>query len=240
MDLESISSENLNKELAYLLGVYLTDGSVTKFEKSWHFTLKTIDKDFAEFTLECIKRLKPDCHASVYFQNARKRFWPNGRISKCQDQWCVSVGFGHHWGEWFKEITGDKNHFPVLIWKSPETIKKWFIAGLIDGDGFISKIDRCDGRRQYNIGIGGVEEGWIYELVELMNSLGVRTRKPERSTKGRRKPMVSVRFNLDDFIDKKFFFVLSRKQDRLKELIERRSETRRHPSRTDEGIVQTV
>ena len=128
----------------------------------------------------------------------------------------------------------------MLIWKASTDIKKWFVAGLLDGDGYISKANRCDGCIQYNIGLGGVEEGWVYELVRLFNEMGVRTRKPELSSKGRVKPMVNVRVNVEDFVSHGFFFGMSRKQDRLKELIKKRSETRRHPSlRKDEDIVQS-
>ena len=70
MNLESISSENINKELAYLLGVYLTDGSISSFVDKWgrwyNFSLKAIDRDFVEFTLDCIKKLNPECKANVY------------------------------------------------------------------------------------------------------------------------------------------------------------------------------
>ena len=59
MNLETISSENLNKELAYLFGVYLTDGSTSS--NGWNgrrFQLKAIDRDFVELTLKCIKKIE--------------------------------------------------------------------------------------------------------------------------------------------------------------------------------------
>ena len=58
MDLEIISRQDctLNKELAYLLGVYLTDASITKS----NFNLQVVDKEFAEQTLLFLKTISPN------------------------------------------------------------------------------------------------------------------------------------------------------------------------------------
>lgn len=230
MNLETISSENLNKELAYLLGVYLTDGSISNFSDKWgtysNFSLKSIDRDFVEKTLSCIKKLIPECKANVYEQEARERKWPDGKISACKKQYCLNVGFTKQ-KDFFENQTGKKHHIPMIIWNTPLDIKKSFIAGLMDGDGFISVINRCDGVIQTNIGMGQVESGWIYEFIQLMNEMGVKTRKPEIATKNRNIPVVSVRLNLEDYISGGFFFTIERKQKRLKDLIKKRSETKR-------------
>jgi len=226
MDLEKISSENLDKETAYLFGVYLSDGSISdslstfknskKKYKSSSFSIHAIDKDFVEFTLSCIKKLVPSCRAIVCKQEKRDRHWSDGRISKCQDQYYINVGFTK-FGDFFKEQTGNKHHIPYLIWNAPLVIKKWFIAGSMDGDGWISKTERklYPGVYQYRTGIGGVEEGWIYEFEKLLHQIGVGTCKKELLKKDRKTPFVRFSIITKDFKEKGLFFTIKRKQDRL-------------------------
>lgn len=234
MEQESISSQSLNKEIAYVLGVYLTDGSISS--NGWSgksFQLKAIDKDFVEFTLKCIKKLIPTCTANVYLYKARKRYWPDGRVSRCQVQYCINIGF-NKFGSFFETQTGKKHHIPVCIWDADLSLKKWFIAGLMDGDGYISLHTRPNKSIQTTIGMGGVEEGWIWEFQKLLHEIGVATNKPYNKpyidTRVGRKPFVSFTINLEHFISRGLFFKMKRKQDRLIKLIQERSETKRHPS----------
>ncbi len=226
MNIESISSENLNKELAYLLGVYLTDGSISNME-SYTFSLKTIDIDFARRTLEAYKALNPSCLAHVYEQLPRSRYWPDGRISQTQKQYCINVGFAK-FGEFFKQQTGNKHHIPLILWNANLGIKKWFIAGVMDGDGWISKTSRklYPNHFQYRIGIGGVSEGWIWEFEKLLQQLGVKTLKSEIDIKPPRgKPIVRFGMKVESFVEHGLFFTIKRKQDRLLQYIKERSET---------------
>lgn len=229
MNLEQIRSENLSKEIAYLFGVYLTDGSISNNGwKGTAFQLKSIDKEFVEFTLQCIKKLIPNCSANVRKQLSIERHWDDRTVSKCRDQYCINVGF-NSLGTLFKETTGNKHHIPYLIWDAPLIIKKWFIAGVMDGDGWISKTLRkksiekkwygkYDGY-QYRIGIGGVTDGWIYEFEELLHKIGIETLKREmvlRNKGGERKPMVRFGIKLKSFISNGLFFTINRKQERVK------------------------
>lgn len=227
MDLEQIRSENLSKEMAYLFGVYLTDGSISN--NGWNgykFQLKSIDNDFVDHTLGCIKKLIPTCSANVKKYPVKERTWKDGTVSTCQDQYSIGVGF-NLLGKFFKETTGDKHHIPYLIWDASLIIKKWFIAGVMDGDGWISKTPRKDykkewngplGNFQYRIGMGGVEDGWIYEFEELLHKIGVETLKRERiisDKRGGRKPMVRFGIKLKSFISHGLFFTIKRKQERI-------------------------
>ena len=225
MNLETTCSENLNKELAYLLGVYLTDGSIS-YKESYTFQLSSIDKDFVESTLNFYKKINPKCIASVNIQKGIDREWPDGRKSKCQDQYHINVGFAE-FGLFFKNQTGDKHHIPFIIWNASDGVKRWFIAGVMDGDGWISKTIRENGKDyQYRTGIGGVEEGWIYEFERLLQSMGVKTCKPEIDIRlPRAKPIVRFSIKTDSFVSHGLFFTIKRKQARLKEYIEKRSTT---------------
>jgi len=229
MNLEQISSENLSKELAYLFGVYLTDGSISNYSDKYaeysNFSLKAIDRDFVEFTLECIKKFNPLCNANVYISQPRDRHWPDGRISKCQKQYCLGVGFTK-FKDFFESQTGKKHHIPLLIWDASLIIRKWFIAGIMDGDGWISKTERKNyksywngkyGRYQYRIGVGKAKYGWIHEFKTLLEKIGVKTLKTEiRLDKHRKIPMARFGININSFVNNGLFFTIKRKQDRVK------------------------
>jgi len=225
MNLEQISSKNLSKDLAYLFGVYLTDGSISKYE-SYSFSLKAIDKDFVQHTLDSFKRIHPESKAKIFMQKNRTRYWDDGRISKTQDQYCIGLGFAK-FGDFFKNQTNSKHHIPYLIWDAPLTIKKWFIAGVMDGNGWISKTKRKGWKDkgwvgkyngyQYRIGIGKTEESWIHEFKDLLDKMGVKTLKKEIYKRSSRNKII-VRFGIkiDSFVSNGLFFTIKRKQDRVK------------------------
>lgn len=236
MNLESINCSekfSINKEICYLFGVYLTDGSINN---QGRFTMKVIDKDFSERTLKYLKNLVTDSKSEIYMQKGIDRLWACGRISKCQDQYCLSVKF-HEYKDIFEISTGKKHHIPWFIWNADLVLKKWFIAGVMDGDGWISKSKRKQfrGGYQYRIGVGKLEESWILEFKELLHKMRVKTCKTERITEGegiQRKPMLRFSINTESFANHGLFFTINRKQERLRKYIELRntrfrSETRR-------------
>lgn len=204
---ETISSENLSKELVYLLGVYLSDGHIDKDNR---FSLQVIDKDFAENTLACIKKIKPDCNAGVYKREPVSD-WGT------QTKYCIHPGFTK-WADFFREQTSEKHHLPLIIWDAEKQKKKWLLAGILDGDGWISKSERKSGNYQYRVGIGGVREGWIWEFRELLHRLDVGTNNIERKGKDGGKPFISFTFKIDDFVEQKIFFTVKRKQQRVNQL----------------------
>jgi len=205
MNLKTISRQDytLTKEVAYLFGVYLTDGSIS----DCNFNLQVIDKDFVEFTLDCWKKLVPTTKAYVR-KRCDKTSWNK------QDRYIIKLGIGE-FAEWFKQQTNNKHHLPLFIWDANEGIKKWFIAGIMDGDGWISKTKRPTGDKfQYRIGIGGVEEGWIHEFRELLNSLHIKCNKVERVLTKNGKWFCRFGIKPKDFFDAKLFFTIKRKKDR--------------------------
>jgi len=232
MDLEKISSENINKELAYLFGVYLTDGCISKSKDKYgyyyNFSLRTIDIEFADRTLACIKLLIPSCRANINRLEPIDRHWPNGHVSKTQVQYCINVGF-KKLKDIFWEQTNKKTHIPFVIWRAPDVIKKHFIAGVMDGDGWISKTLRPDKENiQYRIGVGKTEGSWILEFKDFLEKLGVKTLKIERNfSSGRKKVLICFGIRVESFIDHGLFFTIFRKQSRIIDFINRRSETKR-------------
>jgi len=220
MDLKQISRQDctfkivLNKELFYLFGVYLSDGSFSERK----FILQVIDKDFAEKTLSCIKKIKPDCNANIFERKSTIRRWEDGKVSKCQKKYCISAGFVG-FDKFFIEQTNQKHHIPFCVWNANDGLKRWFIAGIMDGDGWISKTKRETppnkvGRFQYRIGIGGVSEGWIHEFRQLLNGMNVKCNKVERLQTKDGKWFCRFNIKPKTFFDSKLFFTIERKRNR--------------------------
>lgn len=209
MNLKTTCSQSFNKELAYLLGVYLTDGHISNENK---FSLQVIDKDYAENTLKCIKKIKPNCEANIYTRENSKGAW------NVHQQFCINAGFTE-WKSFFEETTSYKKHIPVQIWKSPLIIQKYFIAGIMDGDGYITYKKHVKGRVQVTIGVGKTEGTWIHDFRELFSKLGVRVNKLVRDDSGKYNiPFITFTVNVSDFVEKGLFFTIKRKQDRVEML----------------------
>lgn len=209
MDLETTRSQCFNKEMAYLFGVYLTDGHISNENK---FSLQVIDKDFAENTLRCIKKIKPDCSANIYTRENPKGKW------NVHQQFCINAGFTE-WKEFFENSTSNKKHIPALIWDAPKIIKKYFVAGIMDGDGYITYKKHLEGRIQVTIGVGKTEGTWIHDFRELLIKLGVRVNKVVRDISGKYNvPFISFTINVQDFISNGLFFTIARKQNRVEML----------------------
>jgi len=209
MDLGTISRQDctLNKELAYLFGVYLSDGSIV----NTNFDLQVCDKDFAEFTLSCFKKIIPTTRAYLRERNDNLEWNKNIR-------YIIRVGMGNY-ANFFKQQTNNKHHLPLCIWDANNGLKKWFIAGIMDGDGWISKTKRKSppsqiGKFQYRIGIGGVEDGWIYEFRKLLAEFRVKCNKVERVVTKNGRWFCRFSINPKSFFDAKLFFTIKRKQER--------------------------
>jgi hypothetical protein len=197
----------MNKELFYLLGVYLTDGSIT----NKNFDLQVIDKEFAEFTLQCWRKLVPKTKAYLRERN------DTGSWNK-QKRYVIKLGIGEY-ANFFKEITNEKHHIPLCIWNANIGLKRWFIAGVMDGDGFITKTKRKAplsqiGKFQYRIGIGGVSEGWIHEFRQLLNGMKVKCNKVERFKTKNGKWFCRFNVRPRTFFDAQLFFTIKRKKER--------------------------
>jgi DNA-binding transcriptional regulator WhiA len=205
MGIETISRQDctLNKELAYIIGVYLTDGSIT----GKNFQLQAIDMDFVEKTLEYLSKMV-NTRAHI-----RKRVETSGW--NVSPRYVIKVGI-NSLADWLINETNNKHHIPMCILNGNDGIKKWFIAGVMDGDGFITKTKRPHNpeKFQYRIGIGGVADGWIYEFRQLLCDMRVKCNKIERFTTKNGRWFCRFTVNPQTFFDAKLFFTIKRKRDR--------------------------
>jgi len=191
-----------------LLGVYLTDGSLT----DCNFNLQVIDQDFAENTLTYLRSIRPQSKAYLRIRTDK------GSWNK-SDRYVIKAGLGEY-ADWFRNQTNNKHHIPLCIWNANNGLKKWFIAGAMDGDGWISKTKRKGeyyantDSYQYRIGIGGVKEGWIIEFRQLLSDLNVKCNKMETVITKDGTWFCRFHVNPKSFFDAGLFFTIKRKQDR--------------------------
>lgn len=223
------------KSLAYLIGVYLGDGCVTRpssrsAEGRLCFKLNTIDRDFAEATEWALAHVTgKKCSISTHPVKRSKR--PNHSLYCGCDEFC----------HFLVELTENKQVIPQLIWEMPKAGKLAFIEGLMDSEGFVGANKNPTNRRYY-MGFKSTDS-WVGEFRQMLESVGIRTGK--FSTEKPRKPGYKTpkRFHIkmQSWIDSGARFHIARKQDRVDEWAssgpyERRS---RYPRLTPEAICPT-
>jgi hypothetical protein len=230
---------HLNKHIAYLLGAYMTDGCISENGKGWQmFTLEVIDQDFAEHVQEAINALTEQKHGSIFIRESRgKQLYKayTGNQELC---------------EWLQKATFDKQIIPDAIWEATPELQKAFVAGAMDGDGWICVGQRGDreSRLQFNIGFAN-SSPWTHDLVAMLRKLGAKIGKVGRQREGADrwdgkplKPLYRFTINIGSFVDSGLHFTIQRKRDRVKLWLDkvRSSETEREASVRDEVTVRSA
>ena len=186
-------------KLSYLVGVYLTDGCITRgyeSRKITAFRLQCADEDFAQYTQECI--------SSIGLKFGIGNYPSNGMGNKIR---IVTSCYSSMFAQWLYDITDNKQKIPNLIFDSGEKCILEFIAACIDGDGGVEK----DGSiTVYNT------SAWIFQFADLIRSIGIKTtgtKKKQSLESGKTLYKVSVRRS--DFRELGGECKIKRKQDRI-------------------------
>lgn len=198
---------NVNKELAYIIGVYLGDGSIDKSVRT--FCLQTIDRDFAGHAEEALKQLTKNS-VSVIERN-RKTMADN-------TVWAVSA-YDAEFCRKLQVLTGQRKHLPVDFEQWEELHQKWLIAGLLDSEGYVSMYRQHlteNGTEVFSMSIGiGATDIWLNELHQFLKTkeygVGIITRELLKSGL----IFSKFSFNKKAFIASGLFFTIKRKQDRI-------------------------
>lgn len=212
---------DVTPELCYLVGVYLTDGCVTKgyvSGKICSFALQCTDKDFAQYTQECIESVGLKFSVNTYqpkerILNGRKVTPTKMRI----DTRCYSSLFA----QWLYKVTDNKQKIPSLIFDSSEKCMLEFIAACIDGDGSVGKAGSIVLSNTYK---------WILQLEKLLGVANIKTRGLRiSSVLESGKTMYRIGINRADFRKLGGECKIKRKQDRI--LYGKEERTWRRPRR---------
>ncbi len=189
----------MNEDMAYLLGVYLSDGSAHHTERNWIFSLTARDLDFVENTADVLEKVfgrRP----AVY--EDRENMY---KISFYNKEFVLYL--------W--DVTNHKQKIPESIVESDIKGKLAFISGFLDGDGFVSH----NTAGQFQVGFVGTAD-WVKEtLPGLLQSIGVKVNKvstawPRTQFKAN-KPIHRVTVNVHSFIAAGGYARIGRKDSRL-------------------------
>lgn len=196
--------QSAGKSFAYLFGVYLGDGCVTK--AAYHcFRLNTIDHDFALATERALSEVTD--YTVTIKKHDVKRGRPNHAL------YCGDPDLG----KFLVALTKDKQELPAFIWTASRDEKLAFISGLMDSEGFVAANSNPTNRRYY-MGFKSTDV-WVPDFIRLLESVGVQVGKvsKEKPLKpGYREP-TRFTIKMKSWIDSGAKFNIARKQSRVDE-----------------------
>lgn len=141
-------------ELAYLVGVYLTDGTA----HNRGFSHATVDAEFAARTEQCL-----DACAVKRGKTSYRIFTKQSR--NVQPMFVVN-SYSVIFSSWLRVNCTDKSKIPSFLWDAPIEHKVAFVSAAIDGDGHVTLSG--------SILIRG-KDGWLRQLPEFLHTMGVRS-----------------------------------------------------------------
>lgn len=197
---------NMTKNQAYLIGVYLGDGSIASDQRT--FTLQAIDKDFVEKT------------AAALQQNSQNkvRLYTEKRLTKAgRPVYCVSVT-DVDLCKWLKQISNHRKNLPIDFLHWPKTMTLELISGLLDSEGYVAvcRWHKSGIHEIFDMKIGiGACDIWIYELHGYFRSIGITVGKITREKLKSGKIFSRFHINKKSFIANGLYFNIDRKQARL-------------------------
>lgn len=120
-----------------------------------------------------------------------------------------------------QELTAHKTIIPNEIWSGSGDVKKAFIQGLMDSEGWINFF-LSDGLKHCDMTLGfACADPWFDDFYRLVNAVGVETskiynRKPAFKKNGEKcKPLRLFKLSIHGYINAGLSFTIKRKRDRL-------------------------
>lgn len=206
--------QSAGKSFAYILGVFLGDGCVTKnisynsgvMPKSYPvFRVNTIDMDFAEAIKAALANLT-DRPVNINTHAVKKSSKPNHGLRCGCPELCKKL----------VEDTKSKTVIPVYVWDWGQEEKLAFIAGLMDSEGFVAKKTNAFSDRCYYMGFKSCDV-WIMDFVKLLESMQFKLGKVSECPPYKEGYKIPTRFHIkmQSWIDNGGYFNIRRKQDRI-------------------------
>ena len=200
---------DLNPGLAYLLGVYLGDGSVDRIftsrsvtEPSYYFKLGSIDRDFVEYVrLVCSKVVTPRV------PEIRKCEKGNGGKN---DVYRFSLGCAD-FCRWLLAQCEGKSKVPDIIPRKESFLTKRFLEGIVDSEGYVSY------QENHNWLMSGfaMTSSWTPQIADLLLMQGVKIGKGTQYHTKQGTLVFSYRFNIRTYYEAGLQFHLARKHNRV-------------------------
>lgn len=207
--------DGMSIPLAYLIGMYLTDGhiSLNGYSGSLCLTISVIDREFVEDSVGAYA----DTCGKIYGEPRRiirENGFGNG--SKPKPQWTIGL-VCNDLNRWILEKTERKGKIPNEIFSADKETKLSFIAGMLDGDGWAGKRKNSNcSTNAYSVGFCSASL-WIYDFARILNSIGIRTGKVSTRILKSGKEFHDMRIDKETFVLSGGYFRIKRKQSRINE-----------------------
>lgn len=202
-------------QLAYLIGAFLGDGCAyvnisNKNHPIYQFSITSSDYDLIINCLAIIKCIFNKGGIIKKIHNRETKKFSYYQLIVCSKKICY----------FFNKITNNRIKIPNIRKNDKESIK-YLAAGLMDSDGWISKINASDGYVRYRIGFKNTAN-FIYNFINLLNSLDIKVhsiskrKNFSRRTGKRIKDSVCFSIGVKSYYEN-MFFLIKRKQNLLEE-----------------------
>lgn len=210
--------QSAGKDYAYLLGVYLGDGSISK-RSGWYpiFQVTTIDRDFAEAVGNSLVAVGGTFGINGPYQD--KRF------SKSRPFY-IMYGFGTEPLIQIQQDTKYKLRIPPTIWDASLQERQAFVQGILDSEGYVpeKKGDNLTANQKYHLGVKTTGK-WFPDFLRLMEGCGLRLGKAGNHQTKTGKIANRVRIDLTSYCNAGMRFNIRRKQERIEKWAEMRRST---------------
>jgi hypothetical protein len=124
--------------------------------------------------------------------------------------------------EWVLEETEAKTVVPRSIVQADRGLQRHFLAGVMDGDGWVTmaqqRVARKDGHRGWYCQIGLASTSpWLYELQRMTDTMGLPSKGPTLMKRNNPNwnPIYQLRFDVEPFIAEQIPLRIARKRGRL-------------------------
>lgn len=219
-----VIGQSAGKSYAYLLGVYLGDGSLSRCggKEKWYFRLSAVDRDFVETAAEAFEVVTGRMPSiNTYSEKRGRDYHAIIRKDEALAQRLI-------------RDTNEKQTIPLeIIQRWPRDWQMAFVSGLMDSEGFVGANSNLTNRRYY-MGFKCTSP-WVPDFVVLLQSLGIRVGKVQTEAPLKEGYKAPIRFTIkmQSWIDAGGYFNIARKQKRVDEWGEADAYTRRsrHPRR---------
>jgi intein/homing endonuclease len=211
-----LTTEEPNEDLAYILGVYLTDGCVHKN----YFIVGSIDIDYCETILDKLSRvIATNFNKNIKEIPAHRYTVSDGTVRNNSLKYEIRVS-STDLCKWLLSVTKSKSKIPQEFLNASKEIRLALLAGALDGDGSVAIWKANEGKSSmYKISLCGHEI--IYpafrDFEKLISGLGIHYRKQYDK---RRDGFCSYIMNNSSFVNSGAYFTINRKQKRMNHLKE--------------------
>lgn len=213
--------QSAGKDFIYLLGVYFGDGSITKRgPKSYQFAFETIDSDFMDKVLSCIKSLIGKTPTVSSRQRGANR------------QPTLYFSTSNELFEYMYTITNNKKYIPDFILNGDIETKKTFLTGCLDSDGWVARHHQKNGLKQFSMGYCK-GANYINDIYKLLNDVGLQVGLPKAKQAKSGNLYYTISINMQSWIKVGMVFNIARKNARIDEYKKKWSKPQRLYARQD-------